>query len=159
MKQSDKKGSSRGRLNAHLLQGKRGVTLVELMIVVTIVAILGAIAYPAYENQVRKSYRADAQSDLMQLASFMERFFTENNTYDLTVTNPDTELPFDQTPRSGNARYNLTATIVAGPPSTYTLTATAQSLGGQDSDSCGDMTITDTGVRSPTTGTDGRNCW
>lgn len=134
-----------------------GFTLIELMIVLAVVAILAAIAYPAYENHVRKTYRADAQADLMELASFMERFYTENNTYDLTVTTPNTTLPFTQTPNSGRARYNLTLATAAGPPPTFTLTATAQSLGGQNQDPCGNMTISNTGAKTHTGSA--ANCW
>jgi type IV pilus assembly protein PilE len=135
----------------------RGFTLIELMIVVAVIAILAAIAYPSYEQHVRKTYRADAQADLMELASFMERFYTENNTYDLTVTTPNTTLPFSQTPHSGGARYNLTLATAAGPPPTFTLTATAQSLGGQNQDPCGNMTISNTGAKTHTGSA--ANCW
>ena len=60
----------------------RGFTLMELMVVVAIVGILGAVAYPSYIDSTRKARRADAQADLIELSGFMERFFTENNRYD-----------------------------------------------------------------------------
>lgn len=138
----------------------RGFTLIELMIVVAVVAILAAIAYPSYEQHVRKTYRADAKADLMELASFMERYYTENSTYvgaDITTVFTSTPQPA-QTPHSGTARYLHTFSV--GPTATtFKLTATAQSLGGQDQDPCRDMTIDQTGAKTPTTGTDGRNCW
>jgi type IV pilus assembly protein PilE len=51
----------------------KGFTLIEVMIVVAIVGILAAVAYPSYQDHVRKSRRAEAQSALMGLAAAMER--------------------------------------------------------------------------------------
>jgi prepilin-type N-terminal cleavage/methylation domain-containing protein len=49
--------------STHMLRaGQRGVTLLELMIVAAVVAILAAIAYPSYQDQVRRSRRAKAQA-------------------------------------------------------------------------------------------------
>ena len=62
----------------------RGFTLMELMIVVAIIGILAGIAYPTYQDSVRKSRRADAEAVLLELAQWMERFYTENNRYDQT---------------------------------------------------------------------------
>ena len=102
-----------------------GFTLIEVMIVVAIVGILSAIAYPTYQQHVRSSRRADAQAALSELAQVMERRSTENNGYDLgaagIVDAPADNLPFTQSPRDGTAAYNLTLTAVAA--NTYTLQA------------------------------------
>lgn len=128
----------------------QGFTLIELMITVAIVGILAAIAYPSYQEQIRRTHRTDAQSDLMELAQWMERRYTTANSYAL----PSGGLPFTQTPRSGTARYNLTVVVGTGNQ-TYTLTATP--AGAQASDSCGTMTLNQAGVRTKTgTATD---CW
>ena len=58
-----------------------GYTLVELMIVVTIVAVLGAIAYPNYIEHVQKSKRADAKDTLLSMAARQERWFLQNQRY------------------------------------------------------------------------------
>ena len=58
-----------------------GFTLVELMIVVAIVGILAAIAYPSYIESVRKGKRAEGRAALTSLLQQQERFFTQNNTY------------------------------------------------------------------------------
>jgi type IV pilus assembly protein PilE len=128
---------------------KNGFTLIELLIAIAIIGILASIAYPSYQDTVRKTHRADAQGDLMELASFMERYYTENNTY------VGAALPFGQSPRTGTAFYLIAPAIAAGPPSTYTLTATAQAAGGQSSDTCGNLTINNIGATSPTT----NGCW
>ena len=58
-----------------------GFTLIELMIVVAIVGILAAVAYPAYTDTVRKGKRAEARAALMNLLQQQERYQTQMNTY------------------------------------------------------------------------------
>jgi len=150
-----------GRLSTVLNCRHKGVTLIELMIVVTIVAILGAIAYPSYQSQVRKSYRADAQSDLMQLASFMERYFTENNAYVDSGGNAVT-LPFTTSPQDGTARYNI-AFSPSPTQTAFTLRATPVSGGTNDGD--GILELDNLGVKgwdrdnSGSIASPGEKCW
>ncbi|SFK11483.1 type IV pilin protein [Methylophaga sulfidovorans] len=124
-----------------------GFTLIELMIVVVIIGILAAIAYPSYQEQVRQTRRANAQADLMELASYMGRFYTENFTYVGTKN----ALPFAQSPKTGTAYY----TIAVDPTPTatsYRLVATAQGSQADDTN-CTSMTITQTGATTPA------GCW
>jgi type IV pilus assembly protein PilE len=57
---------------------QRGLSLIELMIVVTIVAILSAFAYPSYERYVIKAKRSIAQNSLLQVADRQQQFFMDN---------------------------------------------------------------------------------
>lgn len=127
---------------------QKGITLIELMIVVVIVSILAAIAYPSYQNHMRDTRRATAQADLMELAQFMERQYSLNNTY-LDGGNPPT-LPFDVSPRDGATAYDITLNATQN---TFTLTATP--TGPQTGDRCGNLTLDHTGDRTPTSD----NCW
>ena len=81
-----------------------GFTLIELMIVVAIVGILAAIAYPSYTEQVRQSRRSDCEGALTGLASAMERYFTVNNTYVGAAVGAGGIFP-NQCPIDGNTAY------------------------------------------------------
>ena len=58
-----------------------GFTLIELMIALTVGAILASVAYPSYLSQVAKGRRADGKQALVELAQKLERFYTERGTY------------------------------------------------------------------------------
>jgi len=88
----------------------KGFTLIELMIVVTILAIIAAIAYPNYREYVLQSQRADAQRTLMEAVQFMERWYTANNRYDENRNGDPVALPagLQQSPQDSNdPKYNI----------------------------------------------------
>ncbi len=132
----------------------RGFTLIEAMIVVAIVAILVAVAYPAYVDQMRKSRRADAQAVLMEAAQFMERFHTENFRYDRNVAGVAVALPaaLAQAPKDGATKY-YDVSLQAVAAQTYTLRAVPK--GAQATDPCGTLRLDNLGRK--TGGQDG--CW
>jgi len=138
-----------------------GFTLVELMITVTIIAILASIVYPSYTSHIMKVRRTDAKSSLLSLANQMERYFTLNNTYlgaaGTTAVPANTGAPRvypSQTPVSGSTKYyNLT--IFDATASSYEIRAIPIASSSQAGDSCGTLSITNTGVRSPTSS----DCW
>ena len=138
----------------HGLVGRiRGFTLIELMIVVAVVAILAAIAYPSYQDQVRKSRRAQAKADLVEYAGLAERFHTTNNTY-VGFT-----LPRTVSPREAGAavHYNLTPAGAFTDANTFTLTATP--VGGQSADRCGTLSLNQAGVKTETGSAALSECW
>ena len=59
-----------------------GFTLIEVMIVVVIVAILAAIAYPSYTRYVQQTREAEAQGQIMELASALEAYRAKNFSYE-----------------------------------------------------------------------------
>ena len=97
----------------------RGFTLIELLIALGVVAILAAVAYPAYTSATLKAKRAEGRAALLELLLQQERYMTQNNTYlafanNAGVTNP-AKLPF-KTYSGGSAQsaaYDLSAGVCA----------------------------------------------
>jgi len=124
----------------------QGFSLIELMIAVAVVGILAAIALPAYNSQVRKSRRADAQATLMNVAARQQQTLLDTRAYAANLAALGVAVP-----ASVASFYNVTVALGAGVNPTFTATATP--LGGQAQDSCGTLTIDQNGVKAPA------NCW
>ena len=58
---------------------RKGFTLIELLIVVVIIGILAAIAIPKFANTKEKAYVASMKSDLRNLVTAQEAYFSDNN--------------------------------------------------------------------------------
>ncbi len=126
-----------------------GFSLLELMIVVVIVGILAAIAYPSYLQYARETKRADAHVALLRIAALEEKFFSNNSAY---TTNP-TALGYAANPAASNDGY-WAISITGNPAVSFTLTAVP--AGGHDDPDCATITLSSTGRRGPTPPP---NCW
>ena len=135
----------------------RGFTLIELMIVVAIIGIIAAIAYPSYQEYVRSAKRADAQTAMMELAHFMERYHTGNGRYvDGDDKAPD--LPFTQAPKDGSTKaYDLD--FAEGSPTASTYVLQAAPTGSMANDKCGTLTLSNTGAKGQKDGMTSAQCW
>lgn len=107
------------------MKKNRGFTLIEMLVVVAIVAILAAIVYPSYQNQLRKAHRADAQSAMMDLANREQQYLLDARSYAVgstALTSLNVSLPSDVT-----NFYAISIAAGAGTPS-YVITATPQGM-------------------------------
>lgn len=133
-----------------------GFTLIELMITVAIIAILAAVAMPSYQDYVRKSRRADAQSFMQEVVARQQHFLVDRRAYGTSITGSTSTGGLGMTlPTNVSSFYTVTmATDNAATPPSFTVTATPS--GNQVYEKCGTLTIDQRGVKNASgSGT----CW
>ena len=128
----------------------RGITLIELMIVVVIVGILAAIAYPNYQEFTARAKRNEARAALLRLAVNQERFYLANNSF----TTDMTQVGFSSSPATTETGYYVVA-VTSATPSNFSATATYQQ-GGSEANKCLTFTIDGRGLKTSAPDTD---CW
>jgi type IV pilus assembly protein PilE len=132
----------------------RGITLLELMIVVAIVGILSAIAYPNYRQHVLRGNRTEAKAAMMQAAQALEKCFTRFGAYNNASCVEHTRVNAGRLTETGKYLLSFQAPATA---TTFTLQAVPQS--GQVADTaCGTLTIDQANTRSAT-GSNPTRCW
>ena len=121
---------------------QNGFTLIELMITVTIVGILAAVAYPSYTRYIIKGNRAAAQAQMLDIANRQQQFMLANRAYatKAQLTTSGYALPIEV-----STRYSYNITVGTGAVPDYLITFTA--IGSQASD--GDITLNSEGVKAP----------
>ena len=107
---------------------RSGMTLIELLIVLVIVAILAGVAWPSFREAVHKSRRADAMSALTEIMQAQERWRSNNPAYSGSLTAPDPDW------RAVSRDGHYAISLAAATASTYTATATVVSTSPQASD-------------------------
>ena len=144
---------------------QRGMTLIELVVVIMIVGVLAAIAVPSYRSYVIRSQRADAKDALLALASQQEKYYLQCNSYaDVIADAPscdDSELQGSAT--SENGWYALDVDEAATDADSFEVTATAINGENQYQDTdCREFRVTDRGIRTAEDAGGGDNtdeCW
>jgi type IV pilus assembly protein PilE len=128
-----------------------------MMIVVAIIGILAAIAYPAYTKQVIRSKRSDAQTALMEAAQAMQRLYVAKSSFEdsETATSLLEGAGLDRAPKGAtddDKTYTITVEVTNGR--TFELTAEPE---GSDED-CGSLTLDNRGAKGASAG-EVADCW
>ncbi|PCH60708.1 MAG: hypothetical protein COC05_03630 [Gammaproteobacteria bacterium] len=135
----------------------KGFTLIEVLIVVAIVGILAAIAYPSYVEQINKSRRADAQTALIELAARLQEYYIDQTPPGYAgAALGDAGIFPNQAPLEGNTKYyNLSITVQDN--SSFTIQAMPIAGGAMANDVT--FTLDETGNREHINGTTTEDGW
>ena len=136
-----------------------GFTLMELLIALALLAVLLAIALPAYREQIARARRSELQAALLEDAGYMQRYYAANNAF--SAPSPP-RLTWTASPPTGPSAYEIVVTVPPGDPTVFTLTATR--AGAMAGDRCGDFTYDHLGRRglvagTPRAGLTAADCW
>ena len=145
-------------------QKQRGVTLIELMIVIVILALVASFAYPSYMNYVVDTKRTAATSILLQVADRQQQFFMDNKRFANDLTNlgfPGNPLVIadDGRPMANAADSESTYSVALSNVTATTYTITAAPLNSQaarDAE-CGSLTLNQALMKG-SSGVDS-DCW
>jgi type IV pilus assembly protein PilE len=139
-----------------------GFTLIELMITIAIIGILAAVGYPAYTAYIVRANRSAAQAFMFTVGNRQEQAMLNARSY-FTVadgTAAQWTAASMNVPSEVSSHYTVTVVPAAGPPPTYTVTATPKGNQLAKDTKCGTLALTNTGVK----GTSGpsqylADCW
>ena len=129
------------------------MTLVELLIVVTIVAILASVALPSWNSQVQKARRADARNTLMFVQVEQEKYRADNGSYASSMS----ALGLSTYNSASRDYYNIS--IVSNSETAFVASATPNSNGGQNNDLCGTFAVDQSGPNQSGVYASISDCW
>lgn len=142
---------------------RKGFTLVEMLVVTAIIAILAAIATPAYLNYVQRSRRVEGQALINTIAQRQERFFSTYNRYAANLVGTGINglgLTANCGAAIGSENCFYTAALVVPPDfSSYTIRVQPRAGTAQVQDKCSILTLTSTGVKGYTGNQNNGKCW
>lgn len=134
-----------------MVKFSRGFTLVELLIVIVILGILTAVAYPSYRDYVDRGKRPEAKAALLQIATNQERHYLQNNTFTTDMTKLGFSTASNYETGSGAYIVDVTSADATG----YEAIATFQG-DGNEADKCKTFEINAAGEKTSAPYDD---CW
>lgn len=143
------------------MKPQQGFTLIEVMIVVAIIGVLAAIAYPSYQDSITKSHRAQAKSTLFEYAQFMERNFSTTGDYAKKADGSAIALPSLQGAVDLASHYDfaLGTGTTATTATAFVVSATPKGAQATRDTKCGTLTLDQSGIKTESgTGTV-KDCW
>ena len=129
----------------------RGVTLMELMIVVVVLGILTTVAYPSYRQHAARAKRTEAKAALLQIATMQERFYLQNNAYTTNMTS----LGFAVAGNFMTDSNSYVISVTAADAATFNATAVYQKADAE-AGKCATFAIDGRGVKTSAPSVD---CW
>jgi len=139
------------RMQAKVMHTMRGITLIELMIVVVIIGFMAVIAYPNYREFAARAKRNEAKAALLQIATNQERFYLQNNTYTCQMTRLG--FPVDDDFITESRTY--TVDVTACDANNFTAQA-LYNMADAEAGKCGTFQINGRNVKTSAPETD---CW
>jgi type IV pilus assembly protein PilE len=127
------------------MKAQKGFTLIELVVVVTILAILATIAIPSYREYVIRGHRRAAQAAMMEIATQERQYFVANRAFAAVSADGSVNELGYALPAEVDRNYNFSVTVGGGAVPSFSINFTA--VGGQASD--GPLTLTSEGVKTP----------
>lgn len=137
-------------------RSQSGITLIELMVVIVVVAVLAGMATASYRRYVIRANRAEAKTALLRIQVAQEKFFLQNNRYAKTAAEMTGAPPSGLGVASTTPGKFYSIDFSAATDTSYTARATA--INGQTNDlpTCLTFTISDSGAKTPA---DSSGCW
>ena len=134
-----------------------GFTLIELMIVVTVMSIIAAVAIPSFRNYNMKANRSAAAQVMLTISNREEQYVLDARAYTDVLGPAGLNITQDgwtcsNTPATGcvNNFYTVTVAVTAGTPPTYTVTAVP--IAGKYQTADGTLTLTSAGAKTRSAG-------
>lgn len=130
----------------------KGFTLIEVMIVVAIIGILAAVAYPSYLDYIIRANRSAAQSFMLELASKQERYVLDKRSYYSGAASVLLVPP-------NEVSRNYTVTVINVAATTYTIEAVPQGNQATKDTKCATLTLDQAGSKGISGTGSVSECW
>lgn len=145
-------------MEGNLMKSKNnGFTLIELIVVVVIIGLLTTIAVPIYKSQLTKARRSDGKMALLDLASRMERFYIQNQTFATATIGNNSNTDVLASDLSPEKNYKLS--LLEQSATSFLLQATPQGIQAKHDEECGSFQLNQQGQKSITGRGSVKSCW